>query len=745
MYNKIITNNVPLLDEMIYYMKRLSTECVVKNEALANVNETVESIRNYARYEECIENRTKFEVFDYTQDDFRYIMEDRYNTALVSQWMDDYSKIPSNYKISLLKNKIQYYLNNYNELNNYYRMLNGKPDIGDEGITLSKEFIELRTNRLSDEEGEIEKYTNKPLHELGSYEINALEVFGIIGDLITMYPDKKYLNYLGMKSLDIYKTRNCTNFSLLYIPEDIPNAILGRFKNNYSKNRVYTLKTVYNDAFKLGSNYYDNFIQLFIMTQTIIDTISEIPDIIINKDFFDIRTVRLMFKCYGIDTFDGIPIKYQISMIKNLNTLLKYKSTTRNIVDICSLFGFNNLEVFKYYMLKDRRKDKDGNFIFEYKDVIDEIDIIYKEEDIDKEYELKFIKDPIQNNLDDYIADSRYSVNYDQMTLSDKYWDGEQDHEYVKKQILDLEFNYLETKYISIDTVYDLTRMTYQLCYYYNMIFDKNVKFNLLRLSIPQLNSGTTFLLTDVICFLFSLMYEYQGIDDKITNPSQSAVLSILGFNFKANMATISQYILEKGYTSEDLGISEFQIPTTSPTSFKQLVYIFTKNTEIYDHIIKEMRTADNKEIYDIYKYLYDSLMITELSMDFFKIKKDNGSITLATSYTEYLSYKDPILYKKLIELQRLDSSADKQQFISDTIDNVLYALQEYLDGNEFEYIYSIYPTVSADAIKDYIYRVIDFFKSYKIQIYNVSTVYKFDDRLNNRVNVIDKVHIDHV
>ena len=95
---------------------------------------------------------------------------------------------------------------------------------------------------------------------------------------------------------------------------------------------------------------------------------------------------------------------------------------------------------------------------------------------------------------------------------------------------------------------------------------------------------------------LFSLMYTYQGFEDNIISNSTSKTLSILGFNFKASLSKISQYIMSKGYTAEDLGIKGFQIPKASPTSFNQLLNIYTKNKDIHDHIVKEMINADNKD-----------------------------------------------------------------------------------------------------------------------------------------------------
>ena len=56
-----------------------------------------------------------------------------------------------------------------------------------------------------------------------------------------------------------------------------------------------------------------------------------------------------------------------------------------------------------------------------------------------------------------------------------------------------------------------------------------------------------------------ALAYEYQGIKDSIMD-TQGKVLHIKGFNFKADLAELAEYVEEKGYTLADLGVDEFQI-----------------------------------------------------------------------------------------------------------------------------------------------------------------------------------------
>ena len=63
------------------------------------------------------------------------------------------------------------------------------------------------------------------------------------------------------------------------------------------------------------------------------------------------------------------------------------------------------------------------------------------------------------------------------------------------------------------------------------------------------------------------------------------------------------------------------------------------------------MMNAPNKKIYDIYKYIYDSLMITEINDKLFKL--DNGNI--AKTYTEYFKEKDETIYMHILGIRSLE------------------------------------------------------------------------------------------
>ena len=144
---------------------------------------------------------------------------------------------------------------------------------------------------------------------------------------------------------------------------------MNKFKRVFDRNRRYTMATVYSEAYRFMSYHYDAFIEILIIIQTMVDMISEVQEYIINKDVFDSRTIRYLFESYGIAYYKEIPVKYQIRIIKNVNTLLKYKSSHRNIIDILELFDDDTITIYTYYLMKTKKLHRDNFFFYTEDDV----------------------------------------------------------------------------------------------------------------------------------------------------------------------------------------------------------------------------------------------------------------------------------------------------------------------------------------------------------------------------------------
>lgn len=285
---------------------------------------------------------------------------------------------------------------NYMEWNSYYRMLNGLPP----AYTKNDELAYLSATGFGDEiyedignayiipelyrryfikvedyvsEEYIDTFKDKYIHELEQEEISILESDGTMDRIREEFANDthyQYLYHLGDKRVDFYTARKAVNFSLLWLPKlNTFDIIENKFRRVYDRNRKYTMSTVYSEAYRFMSYHYDAFIQILIIIQTMVDMISEVQEYIINKDVFDSRTIRYLFESYGIAYYKEIPTKYQIRIIKNVNTLLKYKSSHRNIIDILELFDDDTITVFTYYLMKIKAIDRNNFYYYTEKDV----------------------------------------------------------------------------------------------------------------------------------------------------------------------------------------------------------------------------------------------------------------------------------------------------------------------------------------------------------------------------------------
>ena len=735
---KIYSDN-PYVDELVYYTMQLGIGTTLKLKDKADECETLDILKKAELYISCIEGTATLKMFNgfeygaLTQTKDKY---GQYYGAGLSVPTAQHLMINPNAIFNLdktvqdnvLKAMKTYYTEHYIEENEYYRMLNGLPPKGDAFIYIEEGRYDLPSLDLT-----------KPIHEMDKGAISILESAGVIDDLFNEpAPDgwtekkwkqhREYLKHLGKKKIDVYLARKAGYFDPLYIPEIDSNPIREMYIDKLANNRTYTMRAVYSDAYKYNSDYYDNIMAIFIVMITMIDIISRVQEFITRKEIFDIRSCQYLFESYGVDFFPEIPLRYQIAMVKNIHMLLKYKSSAQCMVDICSLFGFDNIKVFKYYLLKDHNMDlSTGEYSFTGNP--------------DEDYTLKFIKLPLEDDLDDYIKVASNHLDYDELTDGDPLWDGGKDHDMLKQEILKEEFNIIRTKYISIDTVYDIAKISAEMTYFFNMLYDNYEKEELLKVRIPFIDASTQYQIADVFSMLSALSYYYHNIKDELMCDHEK-VLYVNGFNFKADLAELAATISNTPYLTHAKELLErFEVPGDQIPSFEQMMSIFVNNLNIRDELIEGMKNADNFRIYLVYKELYDALMVVQLTMDHFKDPETDDyyrDLDGDATYTEYFRNQVPTFYYELMDILAIEDPDDRKQRIASTIDSIVMALENYIDLDEFQSFLHGLPAVSAEAVKQYIAQVINFFKSYKVDFLGLNTIYYLDDKLDGLIRVID-------
>lgn len=689
-------NDLIIIDSLFKDLRKIISTLVIKRDDYALMHETADTIKNADLYFMALNQTDTFDFYQkYEEEILRSV---GIPEIFIPIYANDKYKIPIDRRNVVLNAKRQYIINNFIELNDYYRKYLGLNKIDGSDIVYVRLWMQ-------------DSYVTRNICDLTADELNTLIISGELNTLITNNPDKEYLTYLGNKKLDIFKLRRSKAFSIIYIDETLGSSFISNFKNIYEQSRTYILSTVYDKAYKIDSPYYDGFIGMVILFMAMQRFIVDFLKIAILKDFYDQEIITYIFKAYGLPYFNEIPYTYQKRILKNLNILLKYKGSKRVVIDILKLFGYEDISIFKYYLLKIRKFDNNNVPVFEYKDVDGET-----VEDTDNMYELQFVQIPIDTeNISNNINDPSNYISYDEVITNDKYWGGDEEYEELKSKILESDFNLIETKYMSLNTIYNLTNYNFELCYFLKFLID--LKNYHMELKIPFSLIGKDISIFNAIIFLFALVSKRLGFDGNIIT-SLSGISTVYGFNFENDQIIIDPK------TKQQINLKKSSIPYVSEIEFMNDL---RSNMSILNNIMNNMNNTKIRKEYIEYKKIYDILMITDINQDLYKLDNE----TLASTYDEYLLYKEPALYEYL---QNEDIN------ISESLETILSSFENYLGTDDFEFIFTDIPNISSDLIKRYIYLTIDIFKSYSIDLISISSYYTFDDKFFNLIKVLDEV-----
>lgn len=417
---------------------------------------------------------------------------------------------------------------------------------------------------------------------------------------------------------------------------------------------------------------------------------------------------------------------YFIDSNKNKIDEARYEAVDNQLIFI-NAAEINNYETFTFtFIYKDQEP-----WIYETstEDFLADLNLIF----------LKIsLKDTtLDTKGSEHVKRKEYIKTYESMTNNDPFWDGEiqtrETHLALKKRVLKQEFNYARTKYMSVDYLKDITETSFQIVYFYNMLFDDVFKEEKLNIQLPFLVPYHQFKISHIFCYMIALNYIFKGVEDTImTKPSH--ILYVKGFNFRASLNKIRQYILNCRRIPEDFYVYDFKIPVDQIPDLNEFIDILNTNKDIYKRVKHNMAVARNYDIYSIWKMIYDSLMIYEFNLEFFKLS--DGEV--ANTFTEFLKEKDIILYDSLIKIKAIDDDNTRAETIIQTMEDIIYILDEYIDSDEFNYIYSNFPGISKEYLLEYLFTMINFFKSYKILLNNMYIVFNIGDPDTNYIKPND-------
>lgn len=795
---KVYTDH-PLMDEMIYNLDTILKLIEIKHEEMAEKYETADTMASSDIFMAIKGETTSFDMFPFTRkmlEDFGYTKQQSFNYA-VDRYM-----IPKEDREKVFEFSCNAYLNEYVEKNNYYRSLIGLPWIS-EYESEDHYYVYIDESYIS-EPTLIDVFDfNIPLHEYTNYQIAVLVALGAMDRIYDEYSGKyyKYLHFLGDAKRDLYTVRSAKKWDILYMP-GVEILVNDRFRQLYQVNKTVFLQRYYTDAYKYQSDYYEEFMIILLLCQTYTDMIVDIPEWYVRRDVFDLRSCKYFLDSHGIEFFKIIPLKYQIRIVKNMNKLIRYKSTDLNFEDIISLFTVDDVTVYRHYIFKKRIVDIQGS----YATGLNPAD----------EYLLEFVKAPVGDTYDNTIKDNIYREPYDDITYADKYWDGQDTHDLIKDRHLSKEFTIEGTKYYSLEDRISISKYAFQIQYFLGMLLDSDMEINDIKINIPTISPVISFSLTDLFILLYCLTANYDDFNLLIRTPEDRTYLDkpeftkyddidgggptsegavdiyggevdvqnkfrmpinggegpeyteitqesfydwlrwkypylwtnmskrIYGFNMKADLNELAELI----------GFRHSSFRWHRGYTLEELgVDGFISNTK-YDNIDDLVKTyQNNAEIHDtltekiINAQTRDDKIIYQFVFDYlftrnFDYKRYTLASTgeLADSYEDILKERNFILWKYFKNVTNESDQETRQDMIRQSMNDIINTLEYYLNYDFLNYIFSVFTITSFNSILKYIYLMINFFKSFKVYFLDPHVTYVMDNKMENTVFEFDQL-----
>lgn len=693
-------------------IKTIIDNSVIKYNTKARKYETLEITRSADQYISALLGEDTF--YSYMTYDKEFMSKlGIVDIKTVELYMDNRRNIPEIYHDRLLKMKREKVIKDYVEKNNYYRTMLGLPDLDDNEFIYVDDNISTRYNIPKD----------IPIHELETPNIVVLSEIGYLDKIKHKYSGKEYISYLGYNAIDLISARRAKHLSLLRAPVNVSEIMLNNFKLIYEQCREYFMSTIYSEEYVTIYEFYDNFIALCVMVMTIQQLIARSCKMTIDREFFDEYSIQLLYENYNIPFIKELDIESQKAIVQNLNILIQYKGTDKVLYDIASLLGYDRIKIFKYYLMKEQMFDEDDMPIDRTKTIINEYGEEEEVPDYEAMYDVYFQK--IELNERDYhkgLQSSNNRTGYREMIDSDPYWWEDNDS---YKQLYEDEYNFKETKYLSMNIAYRLSEVMFETIYLVRMVLDKKNELYGVNLQLPKILGSHEVSLFNTMVALCAMVCKKNNLKGEILY-DESKILHVLGFNFNQDFNVIRKHIRDNPLL-DNIMLDYLESMTIYTPESVNRIYSHIKG--LRDFITEKLSASSNIHEYRAYQTLYKALYISEENKELFSIGTNIDTSKYARTYLEYLEFSHSELYNFII------NSSDSE--LSIYIDHIIVRLTDIIPTIKFLYV----TNDTNNAIMDALLTLIRFFKSYTTDMIGMNIVYIFDTKALNMLKLIDDIH----
>lgn len=722
-----------LVNSFKKYLMSVVPDIVYKSVKQAEVNETKDSRFNGDSYVDAVLKTDSFYTYPSGSISVNILNQiGIYDSSLINAINNDKFLIPKRLWDTVVELHRKEVISNYEEQNNYYRMLNGLPNMGEPPIYLNPMELEsfgYTNDNMDDyENNRLDKLT--PIHKLPRNVLLIMESSGYLKEVYDGYEkdtdiNAEYVKYLGLKKIDIVTARTSTQYELMYVATvSNANRFIRDFTNYYEEARQYFLNQIYNYHFSSEYDFYEGYIGFFILVMAIERTINSMFEVVVERDFYDIETCRMFLEAYNVPFVQNFTFAKQLTLVKNLNILLMEKCTTNVLYDILSLLEYDKYSLTKYILVKQHKTETYSVIndeqvpIFIYKTYISSDGTPKYELDKSKMYDYYFVGvDVKENEIELVESDTPKAFSYKDIIEGDVYWI--EDNDLITKLQED-EINYVETKYLNVSVTLRMYEMMFEHIYLQKMICDKGLETSKIIVDIPLITNYNVSLL-DLEVLLICLLCKYHGMSpDLLKTPSKQ--LSVLGFNFDADLEAIKEEVLNNpSIYSKELAKYMENITFNSVNDVNEM---FNNVKQLSTLLITGMSETRSERVYHAYRKLYQTLMITDVHNEIFALP--DGSIP--DSYMDWLKENNYALYDFVTNLSR-----------SEILDKINYITTKMISWFTYtKYLNHLNP-IDLNVVNDLV-KILKWFKSYTIDIKSLDIIFLFDSRYYNSMKLLDRI-----
>ena len=626
-------------------------------------------------------------------------------------YVDEYARALTT--INPITNHYEYYDNVnqkwikiYDEQNDYYRMLMGLPNVDD------TDFVYNTDKRWP---------TDIPIHEMDYVDRIEMENEGVLAQLIAKYPTKEYLKHVGRRAINFFEARIAERFEILYYDESTSDTLNKDFMDTYNRCRYMTMNVYYNLSFTKSNKLYDNFMAMSILFATLLEMQRKYLEVDITRDFYDVESLKVVYDSYSVPFYDEIPLDYHRRIVKRMNQLISYKGSSEVFFDLFEIFDLASMDIYQYFITKVHRLDENGMPTFIPKEDEDGNPMYDEEGNLildPSNYTLQFSKVKLNEDPALAVSDRANDIDYEYLTVPDPYWIEDYD---LQQKLANESFNYLETKYIGIQTIFDLMKITYENAYIFRLITDNKDLTD--RMSFRWTDLGIECSIFDIFIYLASLYCRYYNYEGMIDNWIP-AVMDTLGYNYQE-----CRDILIKARQHKYLGKNTELISLIASIQLTNLNSIndnYDAMMEILDVLYDGYCNARTREEFFAYRDLYYALMS---SREVTAVYTDPTTGEIFETFTDVLAEYCPDLMQRYLILSD-EEVLDEMTITINQIEKLITSMR-YLP-------YSA--GVSSSAMIESLFKILQFFKSAKVELIGYDITYKITMRGANFFKMLDLI-----